>query len=106
MLLADPAIPAPIIRRELADSSRRLSALLDENWKRFLALPPEVYATDRQPNAEALKLSLSRFNMVATNPQYQTLVQKAEFQETFNWLKKYVAVAASPPTVALPPPPQ
>jgi lipid-binding SYLF domain-containing protein len=105
LLLADPAVAAPTLQRELVDSSRRLSALLDENWKRYLALPAEVYATDRQATAEALNLSLGRFNAVAANPQYQSLAQKAEFQETFNILKRYVAQQASLSAGPLPPPP-
>ena len=45
-----PASSAPTVsqetQRELAASSRRLAAILDDNWQKFLALPAEVYGAD------------------------------------------------------------
>jgi SH3 domain-containing YSC84-like protein 1 len=106
LLVAGPTTAMPTMQRELAESSRRLLTVLDETWKRYLVLPAEVYAADRQPTAEALNQSLSRFNTVAASPQYQVLAQKAEFQDTFNILKKYLAMQTPPPTLPLPPPPR
>ena len=61
---------AQAVQRELADSSRRLSAILDEDWRKYLAMPAEVYGTDRLPSVDLLRQSLNRFDRVATNPQY------------------------------------
>jgi SH3 domain-containing YSC84-like protein 1 len=102
---ANPMVEAQNLQRQLADSSRRLSAILDESWKRYLALPTELYATDHRPPIEAVTQSLARFNAVAANPQYQSLSQRAEFQETLNLLRKYSALQTPSPTLALPPPP-
>ena len=83
------------MQRQLADSARRLSAILDDNWKRYLALPAEVYAGDGPPSTAAMNLSLGRFNEVAANPQYQSLAQRPEFQDTFSLLKKYCELSGA-----------
>jgi lipid-binding SYLF domain-containing protein len=115
-------VPAPVVamavpgrtvdvqglRQQLADSGRRLAAIVDNNWKSYLSLPAEVYAADRRPTPESLQASLTRFDHVAANPQYQSLSQRPEFQSTWNLLREYVAAqqATAVPTLALPPPPK
>jgi hypothetical protein len=94
------------VRRQLADSSVRLASLLDDNWKRYLALPAEIYSGDRPPPAELVNQSLARFNAVAANPQYQTLWQRPEFQETMSLLKRYAASQNGSASLPLPPPPR
>ena len=93
------------VQRELADSSRRLSAILDEDWRKYLALPAEVYGTDRLPPRDLLRQSLNRFDRVTTNPQYQTLTQKPEFQQTHTLLRKLCAHQTPSSLLTLPPPP-
>ena len=93
------------VRRELADSSRQLSVLLDEGWRKHLALPAEVYGTDRLPPVEQLSRSLSKFDQVATDPQYQVLAKKPEFQQTHALLKKLRTLQTPSSPLSLPPPP-
>jgi SH3 domain-containing YSC84-like protein 1 len=105
---ARPAAGGPeAIRRQLAGSSQQLAAIMDPAWRTFLALPAEVYAGDRPPSAEALRLSLDHFTTAATDPRYQALAQRTEFQATWSLLRQYSA-AASPTArpLSLPPPPQ
>ena len=117
MVVAGPAVAMAVpvravdpqgLRRQLADSSRQLVAILDDHWKTYLALPVEVYSADRGPTAESLRASLTRFDGVATNPQYQILSRRPEFQNTWHLLQQYLAAQPAPagPTLALPPPPQ
>ncbi len=96
------------LRRQLAAASQRLAAIVDNNWKGYLALPAEVYAADRQPTTESLRASLARFDSVAANRQYQDLSQRAEFQNTWHLLQQYVTTqqATAMPTLGLPPPPR
>ncbi|MHB8971569.1 MAG: lipid-binding SYLF domain-containing protein [Pirellulaceae bacterium] len=93
------------VRRELADSSRQLSVFLDEGWRKHLALPAEVFGTDRLPPVDQLSRSLSKFDQVATDPQYQVLAKKPEFQQTRALLKKLCALQTPSSPLSLPPPP-
>jgi len=96
------------LRHQLAGASHQLAGIVDAPWRAYLALPVEVYAGDRPPSAEALRLSLDRFNTVAADARYQALTQRAEFQTTWSLLRQYSATVT--PTTAqplsLPPPPQ
>jgi SH3 domain-containing YSC84-like protein 1 len=94
------------IRRQLAESSQRLSAQLDDGWKAYLALPSEVFGGDRPPTIEALNQSLSRFNTVAADPKYRTLSQNPEFQNTHGLLKRYATLQTAVRHLPLPPPPR
>ena len=114
----DAEVPAPTVgvevpamanrlRSELADQSMRLNALLDESWRRYLALPAEVFSGNQSPSVSALKAALQQFDRVAADAQYHGLSERAEFQATHEALRRYVrqlaTVAASP--LELPPPP-
>lgn len=111
--LAPAASPAPAgspavdLRRQLAAASQRLQPLLDENWKRYLALPSEVYGGTTPPSSEALREAVGRFDAVAKNAQYAPLAQRAEFQTTDRLLRDYLRSrqSESSPVLELPPPP-
>lgn len=107
---AQPAAPAggPDLRRQLAESSSRLAAIVDENWKRYLALPAEVYTGGRPPDPALLGQVVGRFEAVASDPRYQQLAQRPEFQATRQLLRQYAASqpAASTGSLVLPPPPR
>jgi lipid-binding SYLF domain-containing protein len=114
-LPAEQAVPPPAavrevqaLRLQLGESASRLQALVDDQWKRYLALPAEIYDGDHPPSAAALDSALERYRTVATSPQYQALSRRPEFQTTWTLLQKYQAVvSASPSTpLALPPPPK
>jgi SH3 domain-containing YSC84-like protein 1 len=99
-------VDAQIVRRQLAESSQRLSAQLDNGWNAYLALPAEVFGGERPPTIEALNLSLARFNTVASDPKYKTLAQNPDFQNTHGLLKKYAGLQTASRTMPLPPPPR
>jgi hypothetical protein len=107
---ASPAV-APdhldMVQGELAKAATSLQPLLDENWRRYLALPAEVFERGRRPSAAALGEAVARFNAVARHPQYESLVMRPEFHNTHRWLQAlYEDVRASgTPQLALPPPP-
>jgi lipid-binding SYLF domain-containing protein len=108
--LVPEAIPTPAaapvsLQQQLVDSSRRLTAILDEQWRSYLALPADVYANDRQPARESLLKALDHFDAVAGNPQYQSLNQRPEFQETHVLLQQFVGAGDVPAALELPPPP-
>jgi len=101
-----PTAAAPI-RQRLAQSASELYGLLDDNWKRYLALPAETFGADQPLSPATARQALARFDAVAADPQYQALTQRPEFQETHRLLGEYVRTA--PPEAALlphlPPPP-
>ncbi len=92
----------------LARAATNLSPILDDTWRRYLALPAEVYDPARRPSSEAVAATLQRFSAVAGNPQYQSLTSRAEFQATYQALQKLSNElrAGSSAQLALPPPPQ
>jgi lipid-binding SYLF domain-containing protein len=92
--------------RQLAVSAQRLESIVDENWKKYLALPAELNAADRRPSPEVLRQTLSRFQTVATSPSYQVLTQRPEFQETYGLLQRLAAIETASARLALPPPPK
>lgn len=93
------------LRNRLASTSQRLAALIDAQWKPYLALPDDVYSNDRMPSGEALAAALSRYQNVAAHPEYATLTSRPEFRDTLALLQQ-LAAAVPPPTLNLPPPPQ
>ncbi len=101
--------PAPLAttdaQQQLAASSHRLASVLDASWKGYLALPAEVFLAPQQPPVDAMRRALERFKHVATNPEYQALAQRPEFQETHALLQQWVNSTIAAPTIQLPPPP-
>jgi len=118
---ARPAITGPVLtspttrpttgpdalQPELVRAATSLSPLLDEAWRRHLAMPAEIFQQGRRPSPESLQATLQRFNAVATNPQYRTLTSRPEFQTTHGLLRAYAESLAATATskLALPPPP-
>jgi SH3 domain-containing YSC84-like protein 1 len=95
------------LQAELARSATSLSPLLDDSWRRYLALPADVFQPGRQPSPEALQVSVQRFESVLRDPQYRALAQRPEFQKTHGLLRAYAESlsAGGAPQLALPPPP-
>jgi lipid-binding SYLF domain-containing protein len=106
----DPKAELEQSRRQLADASLRLYAVVDNNWKTYLALPGEVYAGDRPISTPALSQSLGKFDAVVRDPRYQNLTQRSEFRTAHELLRRQVnlqtAQTGQTPTLALPQPPQ
>ena len=112
-ITAMPAMPAPAVndvaatQADLARSAASLNALLDNNWRQYLALPPELLDPSRRPSADTAAVALQRFNTIAQNRQYQAIVGRPEFQSTHQLLIKLNdELRNGSPRLALPPPPQ
>jgi SH3 domain-containing YSC84-like protein 1 len=79
---------------ELVQAATALSPLLDEAWRRHLALPAEFFQPGRHPAPEQVQHTLQRYNAVARDPQYRALTSRTEFQTTHRLLQAYAAVPA------------
>ncbi|MCI0357050.1 MAG: hypothetical protein L0211_01010 [Planctomycetaceae bacterium] len=102
-----PIVDADSVQQELARSARQLQQLIDRNWQRYLELPDEVYRQGKRPSAKELKAAAGRFDAVATDPRYQALAERPEFQATREWLHAYLGAldAGNSSKLTLPPPP-
>jgi lipid-binding SYLF domain-containing protein len=97
---------AELLRSELGQSATAMSRLLDRSWNEYLALPGEIFQAQGRPSPETLRLSLSRFDSVAAEPQYRALNTRAEFRTTHALLKQYEReIADSRAALRLPAPP-
>lgn len=93
-------------RQQLDAASRQLAAILDDNWKRYLALPPDVYLPNQTPNPQTIQQAGARYEDIARRPEYASLVARPEFQETRRLLWRLNELQQSrTPTLQLPPPP-
>ena len=119
---AAPASPGPVppgfaapalvpseadLRGQLAAASQRLQTLLDDHWRRFLALPAGIYEGANPPDVESLRQALSRFDTVAQDPQFAALSARQEFQAVHQQLRNYLnSRTAVQSPLNLPPPPR
>lgn len=95
------------LRRQLADASRRLEPFLDDHWKKYLELPPELYQEDPAKSQDAIRQALARYDNVARSPEYRPLAEQPEFRTTHELLKQYSGQQAGRPgTLSLPAPPR
>ena len=111
---AGPTLAAPHDRATtLRDLSRKnatqLYALVDESWRKYLAVPKEVLEGENAPRLEALQASVTQFERVMGEPKYQTLTGRPEFQATHEALLEYARelsqVSTAREQLSLPPPP-
>jgi lipid-binding SYLF domain-containing protein len=96
-------------RQQLDSAWRQLSANpgLSEDWKRYLALPPDVSSPNSVPNPQAMQQALQHYQDVARQPQYQALTSRPEFQQALASLQRLSdARVASNTALQLPPPPR
>ncbi len=94
-------------RQQVANSFTQLSAHLPEEWKSYLALPPDIYSPNGVPNPQATLQVLRKYQDVARQPDYQRLTSLPEFQQTLASLQRLseTRVASNTP-LQLPPPPR
>lgn len=93
-------------RQQLDASSRQLAAGLDNQWRQFLALPPEVYMPNHSPSIEAIEQAISRYEKVAEDPQFAALTNQPAFQSTLKGLWRLGGLQQSgQQQMRLPPPP-
>ena len=50
---------------------------LDDNWKQYLALPPEMYIPDQVPNPQVLQQAIARYEEVSRRPEYAASARPA-----------------------------
>jgi lipid-binding SYLF domain-containing protein len=96
---ANPATPParPTATAEALDATRievvlaaqDLGAILSESWRNYLALPRGVFFGDGVPTVESLEQVLQRYQTVQRDPQYQTLIDRPEFQQLMGLLQSY-----------------
>lgn len=97
-------------RQQLDAASRQLFAApiagFDNNWKQYLALPPAVYTPNQIPDPQALQQALQRYEEVDKQPQFASLRDRPEFQQTLASLRRMGDIrTASNTSATLPPPP-
>lgn len=93
-------------RQQLDASSRQLAAGLDDQWRQYLALPPEIYIPNHAPSVESIEKAISRYESVSQNPNYAALTNQPAFKETLKGLWRLGELQqGSQQQVRLPPPP-
>jgi lipid-binding SYLF domain-containing protein len=93
-------------RQQLDAASRQLSAILSDDWKRYLALPAEVYMPNFVPSPQAIQQTIARYEDASRRSEYAALASRVEFQETLRGLWRLGELQQNAnPTINLPPPP-
>lgn len=105
--VVQPTAEIESTRQQLDTVSRQLAAQLDDQWKRFLQLPPEIYVPGGMPNPQVIQQALDKYEDVAGRPEFTALQSQTEFQETLRLLRQMNRMLTPPTTssLTLPPPP-
>jgi SH3 domain-containing YSC84-like protein 1 len=113
-----PAMPAPAVvtgsspnaveaaRQQLDTVSRTLVPILDDSWRQYLALPPEVYVANGVPNPQGIQLEIARYEEISKRPEFAALTSRPEFQDTLKALWKLGEAQAGGQPLQLPAPPR
>jgi lipid-binding SYLF domain-containing protein len=97
---------ADVVRPQLADAANNLSGLLDAQWMKYLAIPPEVFQDGPHPSLEAVQTSLRRLDAVAQDAKYSALAGREEFRRTLGLLQEYkLSLTPRETALRIPPPP-
>lgn len=96
-----------VLRQALVANSRQLDTVLDEQWRQYLRLPPELAAGSTPPRLADVQQTLAKFDRVKQTSQYQALTSRPDFQATHEVLREYVQALQTTAGVplALPAPP-
>lgn len=98
------AIPeVEVVRRKLAASWQRLSAMLDDSWRGYLA-PPESVFPGGPTNLAAVQMALQKYATVASDQQYAALARSPDFVAIHQLLGEFLALQSTT-QLKLPPPP-
>ncbi|MEX0676071.1 MAG: lipid-binding SYLF domain-containing protein [Pirellulales bacterium] len=100
-----PAAAATTVRGQLATSAKQLYGTVDDGWRKYLALPKEVFEGGSPPRLEALQKALEQYDRVVGSAKYEKLVSREEFQTTYGLLREYVEELSRGARAQLPPPP-
>ncbi len=94
------------LRQALVSSSTELAQILNPEWDKYLALPPELQTPADGADITALENLFARFKLVSGDAQFGELNSRPEFQTTMELLREYIdTTRAAMPTLVLPPPP-
>jgi lipid-binding SYLF domain-containing protein len=100
------ASEADLLRGQLSQLAPELFDLLDQQWAAYLALPSSMFLEGEHPDPLAVQETVSHFDRVASDPAFQSLASRPEFQSVYGVLKHYQqSLTASTATLQLPPPP-
>ncbi|MDO4550449.1 MAG: lipid-binding SYLF domain-containing protein [Planctomycetia bacterium] len=80
------------IRLALCDADAEMKKSLDPQWKTWLELPSEVTVVNGKPEMQKLKELQQRYYTVLSDPKYENLYMKEEFQTTRELLINYISV--------------
>jgi hypothetical protein len=102
-----PTLAAGSLRGQLATSAKQLYGIVDDGWRKYLALPSQVFEGGSPPPTEAMQKALAQYDRVVQTPKYEPLAAREEFQSTYGLLREYVEdlSRAANPQLPLPPPP-
>jgi lipid-binding SYLF domain-containing protein len=112
--VAPPVSAAPVgddqvqqLRKQLVAAFGRLQTVLDPQWQRYLALPPEIYPEGPPASPHFLEKCLTHYQATAGDPRYQALTVRPEFREVMTLLMRYREALPVPAgaVLRLPPPP-
>jgi hypothetical protein len=104
--VVQPTAEIEATRQQLDAVSRQLASQLDDQWKRFLQLPPEIYVPNGMPNPQVIQQALDKYEDVAKRPEFSMLQSRPEFQGTLRLLQQMNRMLTPPTTsLNLPPPP-
>jgi hypothetical protein len=92
-------------RQQLDSTSRQLAASLDDQWRKYLALPPEIYMPNQSPSLQSLEQAIGRYESLVGQPQYAALTSRPEFQDTLKGLWRLGELQQGTHQLRLPPPP-
>ncbi|TWU25441.1 hypothetical protein Pla52o_17420 [Novipirellula galeiformis] len=99
-------VEADALRAQLLQQAPQLYAVLDEQWKSYLALPSSMLAGGAATSPQELQTTIDHFNVAVREPQFQSLAARPEFQSVYRLLKHYQQAIQHPaPPLQLPPPP-
>ena len=100
--------PLETLRKQVVASSDQLARVVDDSWRRYLALPADVFADGGKPSAAPVVATLARYDQVARDPKYAALAKRAEFQQARTAIAQYAGALADQGegVISLPPPPQ
>jgi lipid-binding SYLF domain-containing protein len=97
---------ADVLRAQLGQIAPQLFALLDDQWKSYLALPASLFLEGGHTSPDQLRVATERFDLVATDARFRQLASRPEFQSVYGLLKHYQqSLSANSSELELPPPP-
>lgn len=105
-ILMPPSRRTEVLRRSLIQHSAELQAILSPEWQQYLAMPRELNDPTRIPSAESIANVQRKFAHLIESRRYEQLVQRPEFQMTYEVLNEYhQTMASNRAMLQLPPPP-